>query len=63
MESSRQNGWQQGLEQGRNEGKSEGEARMGQLISYLMRDGNTDLIPQVIADINVRNKYYAKYGI
>ena len=71
MESCRQDGWkvgherglQQGLEQGISEGKSAGEARMGQLISRLMSEGNTDLVTKVISDEKIRNEYYAKYGI
>ena len=63
MESSRQQGLEQGLEKGLEQGKLQGEARMVQLISRLMQEGQSDLIAEVIADPAVRDKYYRKYGI
>lgn len=54
---------QRGLKEGREQGLQQGEARLGKLVSALLRDGLADKVALVASDATEREKYYKKYGI
>lgn len=56
-------GLKEGRVKGRAEGRTEGENAFAALVSYLLKDGLIDILEKITKDINLREEYYAKYGV